>query len=642
MNCLYNEPQTQINSLFFNKEKAMAKERAEIPAEDRWNVEALYPSLESWYKEFESVQGQQEAPHWPHIEALRGHLGESPSKLAKAFEEILFLDRRLSRLYTYAHLRHDEDLAEMKHKEAFEKITMLCYLFKQQKAWFEPEILSLSQEIMDKYLASPLLKEYKLLIERLIRMKEHMLDAKQEELLALSGQAMDTSHKAFSAFSNADLKFPDIEDGKGVKHELTHASYLKYLREEDRVLRKAAFTAVHRSFAAYENMLAELINGLVQKHVFITRARKFPSCMEAALFPNEIDPKVYHSLIAAVRERLPVLHRYMQKRKEWLEVDELHLYDLHVPLVPGVKIAMEYEQGAREVVESTLSLGKEYQETLEKGLFIDRWVDRYENARKRSGAYSSGCYDSMPYILMNYQGVLNDVMTLAHECGHSMHSLYSRKTQSYPYADYAIFVAEVASTFNEELMIEHLMKKMEKPEEKAYLINQRIDDIRATFFRQTMFAEFELKIHELAEKGVPITAGLLKQLYRQLNQEYFGSAVVLDEEIDWEWARIPHFYYNFYVYQYATGISAAFALYEKNKMEGEPARRKYLRFLSSGSSKGPLDVLAEAGIDMREPKAVEAIMQKFDNLVSELDAIFKHKANFTKRLPKIPASSMSF
>ncbi len=620
----------------------MVIERSEVPIEDCWNVQALYPSLENWYKEFHAIQGHKEAPYWPHIEAFRGRLGESPSQLAKAFEEILFLDRRLTRLYTYAHLRHDEDLGETKHKEAYEKITTLCYLFKQQKAWFEPEILSLSQETLEKYLSHPLMREYKLLLERIIRMKPHMLDGEQEELLALGGQAMDTAYKAFNAFNNADLKFPDIEDGKGVKHELTHGSFLKYLRDEDRVLRERAFKTVHRSFAAFETMMAELINGLVQKHLFSMKARRFSSCMEASLFVHEIDPKVYRSLISSVRERLPVLHRYMQKRKEWLNLDELHLYDLHVPLVQGVKISMDFKQAAQEVIESTLPLGKEYQEILEKGLLLDRWVDRYENARKRSGAYSSGCYDSMPYVLMNYHGVLNDVMTLAHECGHSMHSFYSRKSQSYQYSDYTIFVAEVASTFNEELMIDYLMKKLENPEEKAYLINQRIDDIRGTFFRQTMFAEFELKIHELAEQGIPLTAQLLKQIYRQLNKDYYGDAVVIDEEIDWEWARIPHFYYNFYVYQYATGISAAFALFDKNKKEGESARRKYLRFLSAGSSREPLELLAEAGIDMRQPTAVEAIMQKFDELISELDDIFKHKTNFTKRLPKIPASSISF
>ncbi len=615
----------------------MALQRSEVPEKDRWNVEALYPNLESWYKEFESVQGP-----WPHIDAFKGRLGEGAAVLAKAFEEILYLDRRISRLYTYAHLRHDEDLAEPKNKEMYEKIITLSYLFSQQKAWFEPEILELPQQTLEAYLADPALKPYHLLLDRLVRMKPHVLDAKQEELMALGGQAMDTAQKAFSAFNNADLKFPAVADEKGKQHELTHASYLKYLREEDRTLRENAFKSVHQTFAGFENTLAEFINGQVQKHLFSMRARKFKGCMEAALFPHEIDPEVYRKLIAAVRERLPILHNYMRKRKEWLGLEELHLYDLHVPLVKGVKITMEFEKAAREVVDSVGPLGKDYQSALEKGLFMDRWTDRYENARKRSGAYSSGCFDSMPYILMNYQGVLNDVMTLAHECGHSMHSLHSRKTQPYQYADYAIFVAEVASTLNEELMLDHLMKKLEHPDEKAYLINQRIDDIRGTFFRQTMFAEFELKIHELVEKGVPLTAPLLKQLYRQLNQDYFGDSVVIDEEIDWEWSRIPHFYYNFYVYQYATGISAAFALFEKIQKEGDAARKKYLRFLSSGSSKGPLELLAEAGVDMRKKDAVEAIMHKFDSLVEELDGIFKRKTDSTKRLPKIPANSISF
>ncbi len=621
----------------------MMVERDAVPPQNRWNVEALYLYSDSWTREFESVQGDaQVAARWPHIDALRGRLGESPNVLAKAIEEILFMDRKLTRLYTYAHLRHDEDLAEQVNKDRYEKIVSLCYLFKEQTSWFEPEVLSLPQEKINEFLSDPLLKDYNLLLERIARKKAHMLDAEQEELMAMSGPATNTAQKTFSAFNNADLKFPEVENEKGEKCPLSHGMYNKYLKDGDRVLRENAFKTYHKAFAAYENTMAELLNGQVQKHIFNMKARKFGSSMEAALFYNEVDPKVYRQLIAAVRSNLAVHHRYMQKRKEWLGVDKLHLYDLYAPVVPSVKITLDYDKAARKVAASVAPLGKEYQIALEKGLFEERWVDKYENARKRSGAYSSGCYDSMPYILMNFNGTFNDMKTLAHECGHSMHSYMSRKNQPYQYGDYSIFVAEVASTFNEELMMKHFMESISDPDEKAYLICQRLDDIRATFFRQTMFAEFELKIHELAEQGTPLTAPLLKQLYHDLNRDYFGDAVVIDDEIDWEWSRIPHFYYNFYVYQYATGISAAFALYEKVSKEGEPAVKKYLQFLSSGSSAGPLEVLQRAGVDMRQPQAVEALMQKFNNLVDELDNILKQKRDDTKRLPKIPASSIPF
>lgn len=616
-------------------------ERAEVPLKDRWNVEALYPTLEAWYQEFESITRELEAPHWPKIQAFKGRLAQAPEILAEALKEILIIDRKISKLYTYAHLKHDEDLAEPKNKEMYERIFTLAHLFQQEKAWFDPEVLLIPKEKFDEFLYHPSLQEYRLLLERIARMRPYTLNAREEEIMALSSVATSAAQKAFSAFNNADLKFPSIQDGKGAAKELTHASYLKYLRDDDRVLRKNAFQAMQKAFAGFENTLAEFINGQVQRHLFSMRARGFKNCMEAALFPYEVDPEVYKQLIKSVRARLSVHHRYMKKRKEWMGLEELHLYDLHVPLVTGVPFTRDYETAASEVCESVAVLGKPYKDALERGLFSDRWVDRYENARKRSGAYSSGCYDSMPYVLMNFQGTLNDVKTLAHECGHSMHSFFSRKNQPYQYADYAIFVAEVASTFNEELLMQNLMDKSNQPDEKALLINQRLDDIRATFFRQTMFAEFELKIHELAQQGVPLTATLLKSLYRDLNKEYFGEDVVIDEEIDWEWARIPHFYYNFYVYQYATGISAAFALFEKIRKEPEKTKGNYLRFLSSGSSKGPLEILADAGVDMRKSDAVEAIMSKFDDLVTQLDEFFKKKNEMTKRLPKIPASSIS-
>ena len=596
----------------------MTKERTAIAPHYHWNVEALYPSWEAWQLDLDKWGRESSSPHWPELNVFRTTWSQSPENLKQFIELCCEIDRNLSKLYTYAHLRHDEDVAEESAKKAYSRIRSLLYAFRQESAWFEPELLQRPDEQLNALLKSPVLENYSFYLEKIVRLKKHTLPVSEEELLAMAGKALETASQAFGAFNNADLKFPPVEDSQGTKKELTHGKYLLYLRDKDRSLREAAFKTLHRGFFAYENMLCELLNGQIQRHVLEMRARKYSSCVESALFPNQIDVKVYSALIAAVRAHLPSLHRYMKLRKEKMGVDKLHAYDLHVPLVKEVEMRMSYEDATKLIVESVTILGEDYQRALNQGLTQDRWVDRYENARKRSGAYSSGCYDSMPYILMNYHGAFNDAMTLTHEAGHSMHSLLSRRGQPYHYSQYSIFVAEVASTFHEELLLRHLLAKVKSKEQKAFLINQKLDDMRATLLRQTMFAEFELQVHTWAEQGMPLTPALLKAEYRKLNEEYFGPEMCLDEEIDIEWARIPHFYYNFYVYQYATGISAAHALVDKVLSGGEAARDKYLAFLSAGSSRYPIDVLKLAGVDMRTPEPVEAAMRHFDELVSEL------------------------
>lgn len=596
----------------------MIQERTEVAETDRWNVKAFYHSFEDWKKDFTKWQGEEKSPHWPKFASFRGQLEQGPQEIESLLKYYLELERNLSKLYTYAHLRHDEDVANDAHKQAYVRITALLNDLRQEASWIEPELLQMPESKLKNYLNVPELAPYKIYLEKIIRFKPHTLSADQESLLAAAGLALDTSERAFGAFNNADLKFPQITDGSGKKQELTHGKYLTYLRSQDRVLRKNAYQTLHNGFLAYENTLCELINGQVQKHLFAARVRHFKSCLEAALFPHQIEPAVYLNLLETVRGHLPVLHQYLTLRKKLLGYDALHMYDLHVPLVGSVDLSMKYEEAEKLVVESVSPLGKEYQKDLEKGLAKDRWVDRYENARKRSGAYSSGCYDSMPYILMNYHGNFHDVMTLAHEAGHSMHSLLSWRTQPYQDAHYPIFVAEVASTLNEELVLRHLLEKMSEKEKRAYLLNQKVEDIRNTFFRQTMFAEFELKLHQLAEEGVPLTPVLLKEEYRKLNVAYFGPEVVIDPETDIEWARIPHFYYNFYVYQYATGISAAHTLVDIVAKEGP---RNYLKFLSSGGSKYPLDLLRAAGADMRKPHAIEATIRHFGELTQELGSL---------------------
>lgn len=592
--------------------------RSEIPAQDRWNVEAFYPTLEAWNKDFDQWKDQGPGTAWDEIKKLKGKLHEGPSTLFKLLNLYMTLDRRLTKLYVYSHLRHDEDVGNTENKEANLKITTLYHAFRQEMSWIEPELLQMPQKKLDELLQDTQLKPYQFFLEKIVRLKPHTLDAKEEGLLAGAALALESTERTFGAFNNADLKFPKVMDEKGELHELTHGSYATYLIGKDRTLRKEAFMAMHKTYGLWENTLCELIHGVAQKHSFFAKARKFDSCLDAALFPHRIDPKVYRALIGTVRAHLPVLHNYMALRKKMLGVDELHLYDLRVPLVADVEIKMEFEEAAQMIVESVAPLKEAYQQILKKGLFEERWVDRYENERKRSGAYSSGCYDSHPYILMNYHGRFQDIMTLSHEAGHSMHSYLSHKSQPYHDSSYAIFVAEVASTFNEELTLMHLLKKLPDPRQRAYIINQKIEDLRNTFFRQVMFAEFELKIHECVEKGIPLTPDFLNKEYLQLNRDYFGPSVVVDEEIQYEWARIPHFYYNFYVYQYATGISAAHALVQKVLKDGPEA---YLQFLSSGGSRFPLDILKSAGVDMTASEPILETVHHFGELTAQLEEL---------------------
>lgn len=597
------------------------KNRTEVLPEDQWNVEALYPSTEKWQEEFKSVYSPEQQPRWPDIAAFKGKLGQSPAMLKSAIETILKIDRRLSKLYTFAHLRHDVEITDDKNKVAFNQILSAMHEFNQETAWFDPELIALSDETIRSFLASPELKDYRFYLEKVFRLKQHTLSPDKEELIALAGKVFQTSPKVFSAINDADFKFGKVKDKNGEELELTHGSYGIFLREQDRELRKNAFLNLHAKYMDYENTLSELINGAIQTHVFNARAHHYSSSLEAALFPKNIDTEVYHALIQAVEDELPTLHRYIALREKVLNIGQLHLYDMYVPLIQQIDIKLPYPEAEDIIIESVAPLGAEYQNLLRDGLKNQRWVDRYENRNKRSGAYSSGCYDSMPYILMNYKGIIRDVFTLAHEAGHSMHSLLTHKNQPYQYGDYSIFLAEVASTFNEDLLIRTLLERCQNPQEKIFLINQKIEDIRGTLFRQTMFAEFELFLHDSAEKNIPLTPKLLKDEFTRINQKYFGPGVALDEAAAIEWARIPHFYYNYYVFQYATGISAALALTDRVIKGGEAERDDYLSFLKGGSSRYPIDMLKIAGVDMRTPQPVKSAIGKFGSLVDELDCL---------------------
>lgn len=590
--------------------------REQVPSKDRWNVEALYPNPDSWQADLKELQGQEKQPKWPELIQYRGQLHD-PAAVANLFTSYLELQRKLEKLHTYAHLRLDEDLGNDAFKNDFGLISTLIHEFSLETSWIEPEFLSLNEAQFKSLLADNKLSPYRFHLEKIGRMRPHTLTPEQEELMALSGKSLDTAYRAFGALNNADLTFKPAINSKGEELPLSNGTYLSYLRNPDRALRKSAFENLHRGFESHANTLCELIQGQVQSHLFVSRARKFNSCLEAALFPNQIPTKVYENLISAVRARLPLMHEYIALRKKLLKLPDIHTYDLYVPLVEEGEANMDYEQATQAVVASVTPLGPKYYEALKKGLLEERWVDVYENNRKRSGAYSSGCYDSMPYILMNYHGTLNDVLTLAHEAGHSMHSLLSRNNQPYIYSQYPIFVAEVASTFNEQLLLRHLKEKAKSKKDQAFLINYQIEGIRGTIFRQTLFAEFELQLHKWAEAGIPLTPALLKKHYLQLNKEYYGPHLAVDPELEIEWARIPHFYYNFYVYQYATGLSAALALFQK-AMHDEKAKEKYIEFLSSGGSKYPIELLRGAGVDMEKPDVVNAAMDYFEKLLGEL------------------------
>lgn len=595
--------------------------RTAVALEDQWNVAPLYPSFEKWQTEFKQLCPEGKRPRWPALAKFKGHLAEGAGQVKECLDQMFALSRGLSKLYTYAHLKHDEDIANDQYKVALGQITGYLHDMHEETAWFEPELLSLPDETLKGYLGSPLLSDYRFHLEKIVRMRPYTLSSEKEELLALAGKALQAPHRAFSAINDADFKFPSITDSQGQTRELSHALYGLYIRDRDRILRRHAFHALFGKYREYENSLCELLSGQIQGHLFNARSHGYNSCLKAALYPKNVDTEVYHALIKSVRDNISVLHKYTKLRKNLLGLDSLHFYDLYVPLVPHVDIKMNYKEAEDLVIESVAPLGAEYQNILMKGLKDERWVDRYENENKRSGAYSSGCYDSMPYILMNYKNILKDVFTLAHEAGHSMHSYLSHLNQPYQYADYPIFLAEVASTFNEELLSKLLLERTTDKAEKLYLINEKIEDIRGTLLRQTMFAEFELYLHNMAEEDAPLTPQRLKTAYRDLYTFYFGPELHIDHEVEIEWARIPHFYYNFYVFQYSTGISAALALAERVLNGGAAEREAYLGFLKSGSSRYPLDTLQLAGVDMRSSTPVEAALRKMNGLIDEFEKL---------------------
>lgn len=590
----------------------MPVKREAVAASDKWNTSSIFETDALWEKTFQELKSTVKA-----IKQYKGSLKSSAETIRDVLEASIAYDRKLGKVFTYAHMKHDEDTRNETYKNFFDRAYQLSVESNEESSWIVPELLAIEDLVMTKYLESSTLAPYRFHLEKILRSKPHVLSENEEKLLSMAGSALSTAEDAFRALNDADLKFGEIsKDGKA--EELSHSRYYLYLIDKDRSVREQAFKQYHKKFDEYPTTFAALLSGEVKNHAFQSKARNFSSTLEASLFYKNIDTAVYTNLVETVRTRIGSLHQYLAFRKKKMGLPELHLYDMYIPFVESPEMKMTYDEARETVLESVRPLGEEYRSILSDGLGKNGWVDKYENENKRSGAYSTGDYDTMPFILLNYNDTLNSARTLAHEAGHSMHSYFTHKNQPPVYGSYPIFLAEVASTFNEELFNHLLLERTKNKKERAYLINSRLEEIRATLIRQTMFAEFELMIHRFVENETPLTFQMLKKEYRKLNEFYFGPDVVIDSEIEIEWARIPHFYYNYYVYQYATGISAAIALYNRVIKGGQKEQSEYLGFLKAGSSKYPIDILRDAGVDMRTPAPIHAALDYFDSLLVEL------------------------
>jgi oligoendopeptidase F len=591
--------------------------RSEIPVEETWKLEDIFASDEEWEQEFQAVKNM-----IPGIKEYEGKLGEGAETLYKALQFQDKLLERIGKLYTYSHMRYDQDTTNSFYQGLDSRMKNLYSQAASQLAFIVPEILSLEESKVAGFLnENPKLKLYEQAIAEINLQRPHVLSAEQEALLAEAGEVMDASSNTFGMLNNADLEFPSIKDEQGKEVEITHGRYIRFLESEDERVRRDAFKAVYKTYGNFKNTFSSTLSGNVKKDNFNAKIRNYESARHAALSANNIPESVYDNLVNTVNENLPLLQRYLKLRKKVLGLNVLHMYDLFTPLVKDAKMEIKFNEAKEYILKGLAPLGEEYAKILQEG-FENRWVDVPENKGKRSGAYSSGAYGTHPYILMNWQDNVNDLFTLAHEFGHSVHSYYTRKSQPYPYGNYSIFVAEVASTCNEALLNDYLLKTIDDEQKRIYLLTHYLEGFRGTVFRQTMFAEFEHLIHQKAQNNEALTADLLTKEYYALNKKYFGEEdIVIDEEIGLEWARIPHFYYNYYVYQYATGFSAATALCKQILEEGEPAVKRYINFLSAGSSDYPIEVLKKAGVDMTSADPIKDACKVFEEKLTELEQL---------------------
>lgn len=591
-------------------------DREDIEEELKWDLSSMYADLDAWNKDFEKALMLK-----IDYEKHRGVVTRSSTNLYNALKDREGLYRLIENMYSYSHMKLDEDTRNSAYQELNDRAMNLYVEISEMTSFLVPEILTLDENTLKEYLEENQgLKLYKQYLDDVFREKSHILSAREESILAQFGEVVGASNKIFSMLNDADLKFPKIKDEGGNEVEITSGNFIPLMESTNREVRKSAFKTLYMTYDGFKNTFAASLNGDLKGHIVNSRLRNFKSSREAALSSDNIPLSVYDNLISAIHENLDTMHRYMDIRKKVLNLDELHMYDLYVPIVQDMEFKIPYKEGVEIIKKSLQPLGREYSAGMEEG-FGDRWIDVQENRGKRSGAYSGGSYDSKPYILLNYHDTLDNVFTVAHEMGHSMHSYFSRKNQPYVYGNYSIFVAEVASTANECLLLDYMLNSAKGKNEKLFLLNHYLESFRTTVFRQTMFAEFEKIIHEQLENGGALTAEYLCETYKGLNEIYYGPNMVIDEEIAIEWARIPHFYYDFYVFQYATGFSAAVALSQRILKEGEAAVSDYIRFLKSGSSDYPINVLKKAGVDMTTPDPVNNAMKLFKSLVDEFEQL---------------------
>jgi len=590
--------------------------RKDVPVEHQWKLTDLFANQAAWDKENSELKAK-----LAQISKFHGKLN-SAEAIKQCFELEDAISLHAERLYVYANMKHHEDMADPTDQALVDRARKLSVEVNESLSFISPEILTLSDDQLQALVKDSSLSLYRKTLEDMIRQKPHVLSKSEEALLAMAGNVTSAPETIFAMINNADLKFPKVKNDKGEEVEITHGSYIQFLESRNPEVRKNAFTAVYETYRKQKNTLASTLSANIVKNQFYSKARKYPSVLEMSLFGDNINKEVYTNLIDTIHESLPLLHKYMELRKKLLKVDELHMYDLFTPLVEQFDMDITYEEAKEMVKDSLKPLGENYAKILQDG-YDTGWIDIYENQNKRSGAYSWGAFGTHPYVLLNHKDNLNSMFTLAHEMGHAIHSYLSDANNEYRDAQYTIFLAEVASTLNEALLMDYLLKRTTDPKEKLYLLTYYADQFRTTVFRQTMFAEFEKITHEKVEKGESLTAQDFNQIYYDLNVQYHGKGMTVDKDIEMEWARIPHFYNSFYVYKYATGFSAATSFAKQILDEGEPAVDRYLGFLKSGGSDYSINILKRAGVDMSSPEPIKQAMSVFASILDQIEELTK-------------------
>ena len=597
----------------------MARElpkRSEVKEEYTWDVSAMYASKAAWEADLKEV-----VTIVSDLAKLEGSVMASAEKLLTALELGARAEQKIDLAFNYAERLFDQDQKNTEHQAMSQKMYGVVTDYQSRTAFVVPEILAADKATLAQYFAEKKeLELYRGLVDEILRTKEHVLSAEMEKLVAMTGEMAQTPEQVYSIINNADLIYPEIEDENGEKVRLSHGNFVPFEESGDRRVRKDAFEAFYSIYKQFAGTIAGLYNGQVKQQIFYAKARNYASTLEAAVDANNVPSKVYRNLVETVNANMDKMHRYVKLRKKCLGVDELHMYDVYTPMIADAAKKVSYDEAKETVLKALAPLGEDYVATVKEG-FENRWIDVYENEGKRSGAYSAGAFGTHPYVLLNYNDTLDNMFTLAHEMGHAMHSWYSNANQPYIYSQYKIFVAEVASTCNEILLMEYLLANTTDKKERAYLLNHYLDSFKGTVYRQTMFAEFEMKSNQMAEEGESLNAENLCKFYYELNQKYFGEDMVSDPQIAYEWARIPHFYYNFYVYQYATSFSAAVAIAHGILEEGAPAVERYKKFLSGGCSMSPVDLLKQVGINMEEPKPIQDALDVFGKVLDEIETL---------------------